>query len=161
MCRIWRFAHTPSYITFQMSIGHMTKSPHCINMLLMTTEAAAAAAVTPPEAAALPGGSAAQRENLKKAQQKHREGAIWRQTAGCICDNLALYWRREGTDFPVTPPAGLSVCLCMPVSRLSGLHSSLSQMGSPESGCCTCVHGLSTGHLQHRSKFLHASPSHV
>ena len=74
---------------------------------VMPAEAAAAAAVMPPEAAALPGGSAAQRENLRKAQQKQREGAIWRQTASCICANLALHWRREGAEFPSTPPAGM------------------------------------------------------
>ncbi len=73
----------------------------------LSAEAVAAAAMTPPEAAALPGGSAAQRENLKKAQQKQREGAIWRQTASCICANLSVYWRREGADFPSTPTAGL------------------------------------------------------
>lgn len=70
-------------------------------------EAAAAAAVIPPVAAALPGGSAVQRENFKKAQQKQREGAIWRQTAACICDNLALYWRQEGVEAssPLSPPS--------------------------------------------------------
>ena len=73
----------------------------------MSAEAVAAAAMTPPEAAALPGGSAAQRENLKKAQQKQRESAVWRQTASCICANLAVYWRREGAEFPSTPTAGL------------------------------------------------------
>ena len=61
-------------------------------------EAAAAAAVIPPKAAALPGGSAVQRENFQKAQQKQREGAIWRQTAACICDHLALYWRQEAPE---------------------------------------------------------------
>ena len=82
----------------------------------MSAEAVAAAATTPPEAAALPGGSAAQRENLKKAQQKQREGAVWRQTASCICANLSVYWRREGAEFPSTPTAGLdslSVCSCI------------------------------------------------
>ena len=74
---------------------------------VVSAEAVAAAAMTPPEAAALPGGSAAQRENLKKAQQKQREGAVWRQTASCICGNLSVYWRREGAEFPSTPTAGL------------------------------------------------------
>ena len=74
---------------------------------MVSAEAVAAAAMTPPEAAALPGGSAAQRENLKKAQQKQREGAVWRQTASCICGNLSVYWRREGAEFPSTPTAGL------------------------------------------------------
>ncbi|KAL0049175.1 hypothetical protein WJX82_008170 [Trebouxia sp. C0006] len=75
-------------------------------VLDLPSEAVAAAAMTPPEAAALPGGSAAQRENLKKAQQKQRESAVWRQTASCICANLAVYWRREGAEFPSTPTAG-------------------------------------------------------
>ncbi len=82
-------------------------------MCVVSAEAVAAAAMTPPEAAALPGGSAAQRENLKKAQQKQREGAVWRQSASCICGNLSVYWRREGAEFPSTPTAGLdslSVC---------------------------------------------------
>lgn len=48
--------------------------------------------------AALPGGNAAQRDNFKRAQQRERESAIWRQTASCICDNLALYWRQEAAD---------------------------------------------------------------
>ncbi len=80
-----------------------TSNDRCV----VSAEAVAAAAMTPPEAAALPGGSAAQRENLKKAQQKQREGAVWRQTASCICANLSVYWRREGAEFPSTPTAGL------------------------------------------------------
>lgn len=92
--------------------------------IAVSAEAAAAAAVTPPEAAALPGGSAAQRENLKKAQQKQREGAIWRQTASCICAHLSLFWHREGTDFPATPPAGLSCTACYVCAPLTKLVAS-------------------------------------
>lgn len=77
-----------------------------IATLCVTADAAAEAAVVPAESAALPGGSAAQRENFRKAQQKQREAAVWRQTASCICAHYALYWRREGTEFPAAPIAG-------------------------------------------------------
>ncbi|DBA86334.1 TPA: hypothetical protein ACH3X2_005568 [Trebouxia sp. C0005] len=87
-------------------------------VLDLPSEAVAAAAMTPPEAAALPGGSAAQRENLKKAQQKQREGAVWRQTASCICANLSVYWRREGAEFPSTPTAGAAQALQAAIGTL-------------------------------------------
>ena len=77
-----------------------------IAVLRVTADAAAEAAVVPAESAALPGGSAAQREHFRKAQQKQREAAVWRQTASCICAHYALYWRREGTEFPAAPAAG-------------------------------------------------------
>lgn len=73
---------------------------------MLVAEAAAAAAVVPAETAALPGGSAAQREVFRRSQQKQREAAVWRQTASCICANYALFWRREGVEFPATPKAG-------------------------------------------------------
>jgi hypothetical protein len=91
-------------LTFTKWLGSLFTSD---NKCVVSAEAVAAAAMTPPEAAALPGGSAAQRENLKKAQQKQREGAVWRQTASCICANLSVYWLREGAEFPPTPTAGL------------------------------------------------------
>ena len=80
----------------------------CLDIIVLCADAAAAAAVVPAETAALPGGSAAQREVFKKSQQKQREAAVWCQTAGCICANYALYWRREGAEFPVAPTAGLT-----------------------------------------------------
>ena len=78
----------------------------CLDAIMLVVDAAAAAAVVPAETAALPGGSAAQREVFKKSQQKQREAAVWRQTASCICANYALYWRRDGAEFPATPAAG-------------------------------------------------------
>ena len=78
----------------------------CSDFNVLCVDAAAAAAVVPAETAALPGGSAAQREVFKKSQQKQREAAVWRQTASCICANYALFWRREGAEFPVTSTTG-------------------------------------------------------
>ena len=93
----------------------------------MYADAAAAAAVVPAETAALPGGSAAQREVFKKSQQKQREAAVWRQTAACICANYALYWRREGAEFPVAPTAG-DMLAALHVAVASRTHQSLSEM---------------------------------
>ena len=118
-------------------------------MCVVSAEAVAAAAMTPPEAAALPGGSAAQRENLKKAQQKQREGAVWRQTASCICGNLSMYWRREGAEFPSMPTAGLdSLYVCSGILKDAPSYIDLQDAAAAAAyalgqGCChmhhTCV----------------------
>lgn len=87
-------------------VGTGTDEEVCPEIVMLCADAAAAAAVVPAETAALPGGSAAQRDVFKKSQQKQREAAVWCQTAACICANYALYWRREGAEFPTAPAAG-------------------------------------------------------
>lgn len=98
------------------------------DVIVHYADAAAAAAVVPAETAALPGGSAAQREVFKKSQQKQREAAVWRQTASCICANYALYWRREGAEFPVAPTAG-NIVAAVHVGAASSMQQFFCELG--------------------------------